>query len=220
MRLLLDDQCAGHVRVTFASADIEIGSCWRSHDNSKGLSRSNHNAGSTGRFRSLFRQRGLGGIHEDRAVELVHFPAGVVHGEGERSRCSNPHKVRRKSEVFCGEGHGLHRPVTGEEGDDDEAEDRDPTVHRQDRTELTRTQTPASIQESPRPFNWLSQPVFNDRQQGAGSPSCCSIYRFLLSFPTADRGLRLFFVDDLEAVLEQFRLKAKDLGSDTSEKVT
>jgi len=30
----------------------------------------------------------------------------------------------------------------------------------------------------------------------------------------------LFFVDDLEAALEQFRLIANDLGSDTSEKVT
>jgi hypothetical protein len=85
----------------------------------------------------------------------------------------------------------LHRPITGEEGhDDEEAEGRDPTVHRQDRTEMTRTQTPASIQESPRPFNGCHSQFSNDRQQGAGSPSCCSIYRFLLSFPTADRGLR------------------------------
>ena len=120
----------------------------------------NQNAGGTGRFWSLLRQRGLYGVHEDGAVELVYFPAGVVHGEGERSRCPYPHKVRCKFEVFCGEGHGLHRPVTREEGGDDEAEDRDPTVHRQDRTELSRTQTPESIQESPHPFKWLSQPVF------------------------------------------------------------
>src|SRR6266550_2345791 len=80
---LLDNQCAGHVRVTFASADIEIGSRWRSHGDSNGFPWSNHNAGGTGRFRSLLRQRGLGCIHEDRAVELVHFPAGVVDGEGE-----------------------------------------------------------------------------------------------------------------------------------------
>ena len=52
-RGLLDDQCAGHVRVTFASADINIGSCWRSHDDSQGLPRSNHNAGSTGRFTEI-----------------------------------------------------------------------------------------------------------------------------------------------------------------------
>jgi hypothetical protein len=187
VRFLLEDQCAGHVRVTFASADIEIGSCWRSHNDSQGLPRSNHNTWGTGRLRSLFRHRGLGGVHEERAVELVHFPAGVVHGEGERSRRSHPHKVRRKSEVFCGEGYGLYRPVACEEGGDDEAEDRDPTVHRQDRTELTRTQTPASIQESPRPFKWLSQPVFQRPSTRGGSPSCCSIYRFLLSFPTAVR---------------------------------
>ena len=112
----------------------------------QGLPRSNHNAGSTGRLRSVFRQRGFGGVHEDGAVELVHFPAGVVDGESEWSRRSHPHKVRRKSEVFCGEGHGLHRPVAREKGSDEEAEDRDPTVHRQNRTELTGTHRPASIQ--------------------------------------------------------------------------
>jgi hypothetical protein len=40
------------------------------------------------------------------------------------------------------------------------------------------------------PSNGCHSQFSNDRQQGAGSPSCCSIYRFLLSFPTADRGLR------------------------------
>jgi hypothetical protein len=84
----------------------------------------------------------------------------------------------------------LHRPITGEEGGDDEAEGRDLHVHREDRTELTRTQWPASIQEAPRPFNGCHSQFSNDRQQGAGSPSCCSIYRFQLSFPTADPGLR------------------------------
>lgn len=68
----------------------------------------------------------IGGVHQDRAVELVHFPAGVVHGECEWCRRSHAHKVRRKSEVFCVDRHGLHRSITGEEGGDDEAEDRDP----------------------------------------------------------------------------------------------
>ena len=40
------------------------------------------------------------------------------------------------------------------------------------------------------PSNGCHSQFSNDRQQGAGSPSCYSIYRFLLSFPTADRGLR------------------------------
>jgi hypothetical protein len=159
MRFLLDDQCAGHVRMTFASADIEIGSCRRSHHDLQGLPRSNHHAGGTGRFRSLIRHRGLGGIHENGAVELMYFPACVVHGEGERSRCSHTHKVRRKPEVFCSEGDGLHRPVACEEGGEHQTHDRnrDPPVHRQDRAELSRTPMPASIQESPRPFKWLSQ---------------------------------------------------------------
>jgi hypothetical protein len=51
----------------------------------------------------------------------------------------------------------LHRPVAREEGGEHQTDDRDPIVHRQNRTELTRTYTPASIQESPRPFNWLSR---------------------------------------------------------------
>jgi hypothetical protein len=225
VRFLLDNQCAGHVRVTFSSADIEIGSCWRSHNDSQGLPRSNHNTWGTGRLRSLFRHRGLGGVHEDGAVELVHFPAGVVHGEGEWSRRSHPHKVRRKSEVFCGEGYGLHRPVACEEGGDDEAEDRDPTVHRQDRTELTRTQTPASIQESPRPLKWLSQPVFQ-------RPSTRGRESFLLQYIplpaqlsqrcTSANRLRCASAEPKVsgAIFEQFRLIANDLGSDASEKVT
>jgi hypothetical protein len=60
----------------------------------------------------------------------MHFQAGVVQGEGEWSRCPNPHKVRRKSEVFCGEGGGLHRPVACKESGDREADEKDLTVHR------------------------------------------------------------------------------------------
>src|SRR5262245_55377921 len=98
----------------------------------------------------------------------MHFPAGVVHDEGEWSRCSHSHKVRCKSEVFCRDGHGLHRPVTRKEGGEQQTDERDPAGERQDPTELTRTHTPASIQESSRPFKWLSQSLI-DCQQGVGS---------------------------------------------------
>src|SRR4026207_1346245 len=48
IRGLLDDQCAGHVRVAFAPVDIEIGSRWRSHDDLQGLPRPDLKAGWAG----------------------------------------------------------------------------------------------------------------------------------------------------------------------------
>lgn len=116
--------------MTFAPADIEIGSRRRSHHNAQGLPRSNHHTGGTGRFRSLIRHRGLGGVHEDGAVEFMDFPACIVYGEGERSGRSHPHKVRRKSEVFCGDRDGLHRPVACEESGEHQTNEKDPPVHR------------------------------------------------------------------------------------------
>jgi hypothetical protein len=39
----------------------------------------------------------------------------------------------------------LHRPIAREKGGEQQTEDGDPTGFRQDQTELTRTDTPASI---------------------------------------------------------------------------
>lgn len=93
---LLNDECAGHICVTFATADVEVRSRRRCHGKLQRFPRLKQDTGRFHRYGRRFACR----IHENSTVKFVHFPPGVVDRKDQRRRRTDCYELRGKAKVF------------------------------------------------------------------------------------------------------------------------
>jgi len=99
--------------VALAPTNVEIRSRWRRHDDANQLPWWEENAGAVGLG---LRDRRLGGVLENGAVEFVGLAPRIVQGECNGQGGRHAHEIGDEAKIFRSEADLLHLVAGGDKG--------------------------------------------------------------------------------------------------------